>query len=103
MKNFVEQLGVSKERCKQIAEMAVQTFKNGEDIIFGMKPGDNVDDVFDSIGKHQQEDVKLLTSVEEGIIYGCITGELITEYRDQIETVIAILSAAGLDAQDRSL
>lgn len=91
MKDFVDQLGVSKERCKQIAEMAVQTFQTGEDIIFKMKPGDDQNAIYDSIGKHQQEDVKLLKSVEEGIIYGVVTGELIVQYYIRMEEAMAIL------------
>jgi hypothetical protein len=91
MKNFAEGLGISKERVKQIGEMAMQTFETGRDMAINLdKTGGTYDNMFDSMTQLQKEDIKLLASIEEGIIYGYAIGELVSEIRDYIGSITVV-------------
>jgi hypothetical protein len=82
-KSMVDGLGLTEERAAQIAEMAVQTFKTSEDVAMEsakVSGIDGYDRVFETISKTQQEDIKLLTSIEEGVIYGYAIGQLVSDY-----------------------
>jgi hypothetical protein len=95
VKNFVDGLGISEERVKQINEMATQTFMTGMDIAAGMDMSNAADTpknqnlLYGNITKLMLEDVKLLSGVEEGIVYGYIMNEHAADMRQLIREELA--------------
>jgi hypothetical protein len=87
--NFAIALGVSEKRIEEIVEMATQTIQNSlSETTQVMKTGD-YDKLFGNVTKLQKEDVKLLKSVEEGIVYGYAVNELVEEARIAIRQQMA--------------
>jgi hypothetical protein len=90
MKNFVDALGISKERENQIVEMAIQTFQTG----YGMAkeldekdtPGteENDERFFDNLSSLISEDIKLLSGAGEGMLYGYAMSEITSGFRKSV-------------------
>ena len=97
-KSFTDGLGISNERVEQIGEMVMQTIMNGymtaQEI--GEKGG-GYDALFENLMKLQREDIRLLKSIEEGIIYGYALNEAMDELRKMYIELYASAAANTLN------
>jgi hypothetical protein len=88
-RDFTDDLNVTKERVAQITEMVIQTCQTGFDMATKLDETNNTTDssiLFDDMGKMLKEDVKLLKSVDEGIVYGYVAYAVAEAFKKSLGT-----------------